>query len=332
MKRDLKAITKEDYMWKLHFALRVELVAEALNNEDAVGNVTKGRVVNLTDGDIRNALSGPMLSHVFATNLRALSNVEEICSTCKIMSPMRNGAVREVDTTLSASGNRVKNCVIDDIMGFMNAGKGANEKREKAVSFSWGIQSKGPAPSTVLHSRVDPTEKNAKPKQKDDTTSDANTNKDQNTQMLFHGTLRSSEYALGTQMNLSRIGFDDERQKYITEDNELIKHRIKKALIAFRNTILDIHGAKCSSNMPHLIKVTGIVTEKTNAIDLMTKYSALNDDFISIHKDLSEVSYEFQDVTEFNKVMETLLDDEYLDFMIERNMNFINSQFAETSK
>ena len=47
--RDLNKICKDDYMWKIQFALRLELVAEALNNEDNLGNVTKSRMIKLNE-------------------------------------------------------------------------------------------------------------------------------------------------------------------------------------------------------------------------------------------------------------------------------------------
>ena len=347
--RDLNKICKDDYMWKIQFALRLELVAEALNNEDNLGNVTKSRMIKLNEEEIRNAISGNMLSHIFTKNLRVLSDSDELCDTCKIFSPMKNGKIKSVDESLSSSGNRVKECIIDDICGFMNAGKGQNEKRSKVLSFAWAIATEGTC-DTVLYNRVDPTDKNSKAKDDQekiiddngneiiDTTSDANTNKDQNAQMLFHRPIRSSEYAIITQINLSRVGFDDQKQKYVFKDKKIIKERIKKVLIAYRNTLLDIEGAMCSTNMPHLKGISGVVVEKTSAKELISKYSPLNDDFKEVYIKASEGkeseekasrAKEFNGILEFISVIDELLDESYLDYMINRNMEYVNKTFKE---
>lgn len=337
--RNFNNIYKDDYMWKIQFALRLDLVAEALNNEDNLGNVTKSRMIKLSEQEIRNAISGNMLSHVFTKNLRALSDSKELCDTCKIFSPMKNGKIKSIDESLSSSGNRVKNCIIDDICGFMNAGKGQNEKRNKVLNFAWAIATEGTC-DTVLYNRVDPTDKNSKTKYEQekiihdngneilDTTSEANTNKDQNAQMIFHRPIRSSEYAVITQINLSRVGFDDQKQKYVFEDKDIIKERIKKVLVAYRNTLLDIEGAMCSTNMPHLKGISGVVVEKTSAKELMSKYSPLNDDFKEVHVKASE-GKEFNGITEFVSIIDGLLDESYLEYMINRNVEYVNKIFNE---
>lgn len=337
--RDLSKIANDDYMWKIQFALRLDLVAEALNNEDSLGNVTMPRMVKITEQEIRNAISGNMLSHVFTKNLRALSDSNELCDTCKIFSPMKNGKVKSIDESLSSSGNRVKDCIIDDACGFMNAGKGQNEKRNKILSFAWAIATEGTC-NTVLYNRVDPTDKNIKTKDEQektidnkgneipDTTSEANTNKDQNTQMIFHRPIRSSEYAIITQINLSRVCFDDQKQKYVFEDTSIIKERIKKILTAYRNTLLDIEGAMCSTNMPHLKGISGVIVEKISVKDLMSKYSPLNEDFKEVHVKSSE-GKEFNGILEFIDVIDDLMDDIYLEHMINRNMKYVNKTFNE---
>lgn len=357
MNERLSSIEKNDYMWKLEIGMLLDLLAEDLNNEDTLGNVTKSRMIKINEEEVRNAISGNMLSHIFSKNLRALSDTNELCDTCKIFSPMKNGKIKEIDKSLSDSGNKVKNCIIDDICGFMNAGKGNNEKRSKVLNFAWAISKNGTC-DTVLYNRVDPTDKNSKTKSEQeiikdedgkeikDTTSEANTNKSQNAQMIFYRPIRSSEYAIITQINLSRVAFDDQKQKYVFEDKEIIKSRIKKLLIAYMNTILDIEGAMCSTNMPHLKGVSGVLIEKTSAKQLMSKYSPLNEDYKKVHLnidlndekstnklELNNISLaegrEFNNVQEFIKTIDYILDDEYLDFMIERNMKYVKETFKE---
>ncbi|EOU1990143.1 DevR family CRISPR-associated autoregulator [Clostridium perfringens] len=317
-------------MWKVQFAINIKLAGECLNNEDTIGNVTKGRVIRLSDNEVRNAISGNMINHVFVRNLRGYSNKDELCSTCRIFSPMKNGKLFiEDDKSLSKTGNRVKACIIDDVCGLMNAGKDKdgnshNEKRNKVVNWSWGIAREGVSDS-ALYNRVDPTEKNNK-KKEDDTTSDANTNSKQNTQMIFHRPIRSSEYSIMCQMDFARISFDDEKLKYVVNDVDFIKERIKKVIMAFRDTILDIRGALCSTNMPHLLSVDGVLTQKLSAQELISKYSPMNEDYKEVHNELSNC-IEFNTPVEFSKVVDLLLDDEYLNTIIERNIKYIEKAF-----
>lgn len=316
-------IKLEDYLFRLNFILRFEVDAEALNNEETIGNVIKTRTIQLKDGTLRNAVTGNLIKHVFTKNVRLLADHEELCDTCKIFSPMKNGKIKEVDERLSANGNRVKTCAVDDLCGFMNAGSGQNEKRYSTAHFSWAIAKEGTRNDSVLYTRVDPTEKNARPKnEQEDTLSEANTNSDQNTQMIFYRPIRSSEYALTFQLDLHRIGFDDQKLTYAV-NKETIKRRMKHALAAARNTLIDIEGAMCSTNLPHLRGIYGIVTEKTDRDQLTSKYSALNDDFLEMNQQLSSVSHVFHNIQEFKELIDNYSKDEFLDFMIERNTEYV---------
>lgn len=301
-------------MNKLAIMLSLTLEGEALNNEGSIGNTMQPRQIELSNGSIRNAISGEMLKHFHSRNVRLLADDKELCDTCKIFSPMKNGKVNKADNTLSASGNRVKQCVVDDIEGFMNAGKGNNEKRTSCIKFSWAISKNENDYQSMLHNRVDPTEKNQKSKNKlalneegkPDTTSDANTIKEQNTQMIFYRPIRSNEYALTIQVELDRIGFDDEKLIEAVSP-EIKKRRQKICLNAIKNMFLDIEGALCSTRLPHLRDIKGIIVHKTNKGEILSKYSALNDDFIKKNKSLSNKNYVFSNIEEFSNKIDELV-------------------------
>ncbi len=301
-------------MDKLAIMLTITLEGEALNNEGSIGNTMQPRQVELSDGTIRNAISGEMLKHFHTKNVRLLADEDELCETCKIFSPMKNGKVKNKDKNLSESGNRVKECIVDDIEGFMNAGKGSNEKRTSCIKFSWAISKGENDYQSMLHNRVDPTDKNNKTKIQQnldvegnpDTTSEANTNKDQNTQMIFYRPIRSNEYALTIQIDLDRVGFDDEKLKEAVSEN-VKRRRQSICLKAVKNMFLDIEGALCSTRLPHLRDIRGIVVSKTKKDEVLSKYSALNDDFIEENKKLSSNSYEFGNIDEFSNELDGLI-------------------------
>lgn len=298
-------------MNKIAIMMRLALDGEALNNEGVVGNIMQPRQLELCDGTVRQAISGEMFKHYYSRNLRLLADENELCDTCKIFSPMKNGKVKEIDKKLSASGNRVKECIIDDVEGCMNAGKGNNEKRTSCSKFSWGIAIEENEYQTSLHSRVDPTQTNNKSKNKKveedgDTTSEANTNKDQNTQMIFYRPIRSNIYAITIELELDRIGFDDEKLIYAVDEETRIK-RQKKAIKALINMFLDMEGAMCSTRLPHIRNIEGILVHKTDKNDVLVKYSALNDDYKEVNKNIGTNTKEFNNIEEFVEVMNSIV-------------------------
>jgi CRISPR-associated protein Cst2 len=220
---------------------------------------------------------------------------------------MKNGKVKEIDKKLSPSGNKVKECIIDDVEGFMNAGKGANEKRTSCIKFSWAIATEENEYQTMLHTRIDVTQGNSKKKEEKETTEgDGNTNKDQNTQMLFHRPLRNNEYALTVQVDLDRIGFDDEKLIYALDEAD-IKSRQEKCIKALLNMFVDMEGAMCSTRLPHIQNIEGILVKKTDKNQVLSKYSALEDDYKEVNQKISDDAIIFNDIVEFTETMKELI-------------------------
>lgn len=294
-------------MNKIALMMRIQLNGEALNNEGNIGNLIQPRQIELNDGTIRQAISGEMLKHLHSRNVRLLADDNELCDTCKIFSPMKNAEVRTEDKNLSASGNKVKECIVDDIEGFMTAKKGKTKKRTSCIQFSWAIATEENEYQTVLHSRVDSTSLNSKKKSKKESADNEDgTSVDQNTQMIFHRPIRSNEYALTIVVDLDRIGFDDEKLIYAISEEERIL-RQKKCIRAIVNLFTDMEGAMCSTRLPHICNIEGIVSIKTDKNQVLSKYSALNDDYIEENKKVSDNTKEFKSMHEFKEVMESLV-------------------------
>lgn len=294
-------------MNKIALMMRIKLNGEALNNECMIGNLIQPRQIELCDGTIRQAISGEMLKHMHSRNLRNLSEENELCDTCKIFSPMKNGAVKNNDSNLSDCGNKVRECLIDDIEGFMDARKGKNIKRNSCIQFSWAIATEENEYQTMLHTRVDSTSGNKKKKaEKDSLANEGNTNKDQNTQMLFHRPIRSNEYAVTVMVDLDRIGFDDEKLIYAVSD-EVRLDRQKKCIKAIIDLFTDMEGAMCSTRLPHICGLEGVVVVKNDKNQILSKYSALNDDYIEENERVSDNTHRFKTMYEFKKVMMELV-------------------------
>lgn len=295
-------------MNKIAIMMRINLVAEDLNNEGGIGNTIQPRQITVNE-ETRQAISGEMLKHFHTKNLRLLADENELCETCKIFSPMKNGQPKVEDKELSPSGNKVKNCIVDDIEGFMDAGGNKNSKRTSCIKFSWAVATKENEYENMLHTRVDSTQSGGKKKSEKVENNEkevGNENTKQNTQMLFYRPLRSNEYALTIQVDLDRIGFDDEKLKYVF-DEDTIKARQGKCLKAIENMFLDMEGALCSTRLPHILGVEGIVVIKNNKDEVLSKYSALNNDYMEVNKAISNNTKEFKNIEEFTKVIENLI-------------------------
>ena len=235
-------------MKKIAIMMRITLAAEALNNEESVGNVVIPRSILINDEE-RQAISGDTLKHQHTRNLRLLADENELCDGCKIFSPNKNTKAKENDKNLSESGNRTKNCIIDDVEGFMDP-KGS-AKKTSPVKFSFAIATEENDYQNLLHTKVDTTDAGGKKKAQGE----------EKTQMLFYKPVRSNNFALTVQMDLDRIGFDDQTLKLaVTEEVQL--SRQNKAIRAFKNMIVDMQGAMCSTRLPHIMNVEGVVVRK----------------------------------------------------------------------
>lgn len=308
-----------DYVDQVMIILRETLEAEDLNNEGNIGNITQPRQITLSDGTVRQAISGDMNKHIFTNNLRKLASDDELCSSCVLFSPMKNGKVKITDDNLSDTGNRVRECIVDDAAGFMNAGGGRNEKRESIVKFSTAISTEEIEPELWVHSRNTAITEENKSKKKDkiiNATSDeeksnvnitdGNSISEQTTQMIFYKPIRCNQYALSIQVDLHRIGTDEERGIYAIDDN-VIKERQRKIIKAITNTILNTEGANCNTQLPHLRNIEGVIVRKTDKNDVLTKYSSLNDDYKEVNKEIGTNVIEFENIVEFNNVMQNLV-------------------------
>lgn len=299
---------------QLAFMMRATFYGEALNNIGSIGNVTQSRELIMPNGTIKQVISGETLKHQHTKNLRLLADEDELCSTCKIFSPMKNGDIKTKDDRFSDSGNRVLNCIIDDCHGFFNGGKGRNEKRESLISFSWAIATEENECQEMVHSRVEPLSsqnkktKNEKKKDngEDATISDGNSIKEQNTQMIFYKPIRCNTYAITIKVDLDRVGMDDEKLIYVIDDKIRVK-RQKKIIQALRNMFIDMEGAMCSTRLPHIIDIEGVVVDKKDVNDVLVKYSALNDDYKEKNKEIGTNVTEFNNIGEFVKVLDSLV-------------------------
>lgn len=155
------SLCKDSGIHQIVFCINAEYDAESLNNEETIGNVTMGRKVVLKDGTERHAISGLMLKYIQLNELYQLVTPDQLCDSCKVRSSLRNGKLKNIDHSLSPSGNRSKNCIICDIAGFMNV-EDDKSKQHSVIKNGWAIGSVHSKEATVQHVRFDHVNGNKK--------------------------------------------------------------------------------------------------------------------------------------------------------------------------
>lgn len=308
--------------WQLQFDVIYELMAEELNNEESVGNATRSRTQTDQEGNVRNKISGPNTKHNIMAKLYQLTDDKsQLCKTCRVISPMRNGelAVDEADVdTLSASGKRTKGCAMCDAGGFLNAEKGKTEKRESVFNVSDAIAEVSGTRQREMHSRLDTVESATKAKADGE---------DGSTNMIFYSENRNSTYHQSVVIDLDRIGFDDHHQLYILSDDEL-KARITAVVKATMHHYMDIKGAKMATHKPHMISLSGTVREITDSQAVNVNYSSMAEDYMDVHAYFNKDTKVFNNPKEWQEVINGLLDDETMRAIIERNRAVVASWSA----
>lgn len=303
--------------WQIQLDVVYELMSEQLNNEESVGNSTKSRTQVDQEGNIRNKISGANTKHNIMAKLYQLTDDKsKLCSTCRLLSPLKNGtyiAHEEDEETLSPSGKRTKGCVLCDAGGFLNASKGGTEKRESVFNVSDAISEVTGTRDIEMHSRLDTVEDANKTKEKDGSGS---------TNMIFYEENRNSTYHQSVVIDLDRIGYDDYRQVY-TLDKEEIKERIKATLRATIHHFLNIHGANMGTHKPHMLGLKGTVRELTDSQKVNLNYSSMTDDYLDVQKILNEDLKVFENPAELYKITENILDEAHMDEIIERNIEVV---------
>lgn len=335
MIEQLKKFDEKGKVFQLSLVYNLFLEADALNNEEEIGNTIVTRKIETLKRGTVNAISSGSWLFRFRKHLTklAVENNLPLCSTCSCFSPMKNGhlAEREEDENLSVTGKRIKHCVVCEATGFMNAGSNNNEKRSRLMNISWGLGKESVSNDFLTHTRIDPTldggkkKKNGKKKTNDETIDEqvefesvGNTIEKQNAQMLFNKAIRSSKYSFIADLDLSRVGYDDETQMYVLSAEE-IKKRIKIILEAFVKTHIELTAS--SGLIPHLMGIEGVLMEKTSEHDRVLKMSAFEDDYLEEVEKVTSKYETFESPSEFVSIIDFYKnDDAFLDSIIQRNI------------
>lgn len=306
--------------WQVQLDVVYTLMSEQLNNEESIGNYTKSRTQKDFDGNDRNKISGPNTKHNIMYRLyQLIDDKSKLCDSCKVLSPLKNQNFtinKEESEHLSLSGKRTKGCVMCDIGGFLNASKGGGtEKRESVINVSDAIADINGTKEKEMHSRLDTSETATDSKDGENGGS---------TNMIFYEESRNSVYHQSVVIDLDRIAFDDQKQVYVTDIDE-IKERIKFSLLSVLHHYLDIRGAKVSVHKPHMLGLEGTFRELTDSAKVNANYSTMNGDYLDVQKLLDSDTKEFKNGSELSNLIYGILDENHMDTLIERNMSVVDN-------
>ncbi len=284
----------------LSIAARVMIDMHALNNEGNESNRLMTRQVGIVtpgydeasgeDVYLRstvNAISGDMNKHIFSDYLRhiALDKGLPLCPACVDLDPSRMTAnpgfedwVKETKDG-PATVDRLISCTLDDIGGLLITAGGNSIKRKSAVEFGWTVGLPGitevqefiharHAVRRVHKSRVD------RGASEEERTQVAEEIKSNLGQMIFNRPASSGVYAFVAHLDAAAIGFNDITGEYPEQvpnwsGEEMIGvdrgERLRAALLALAQTVLQPKGAATSTQLPHVLDIEGFVSVSSSA-------------------------------------------------------------------
>jgi CRISPR-associated protein Csa2 len=265
--------------------VRFEANVEALNMVETAGNYSKHRRVPyiVEDKGVMKiiyvpAVSGESLAHVFQELLaeEAIADNQKVCKKCargEFLKSMDNENVAEKfeGNTIPSVAEEleegiVKNCTVEDIGGFLYAGK-PPVKRTSAFQISYAL----PIKKIAIYSTVEPQlhARHAiihEAEKKGERTSEQTEKGEEKTseQMLYYVETGTAVYAFTLNLDLRAIGVSAITGKLIISEEDL-KARRRAALRALARLFSSSQfGAKLSRFLPlgGIVSLAVSVTEK----------------------------------------------------------------------
>lgn len=161
----------------------------------------------------------------------------------------------------------LKMCSLDDIEGVLVTAEGNNLPRKSCSEFGWLIGLPG-GTKTENHFHVKLVSDSGSIE------SGEGANLGQN---IFHRPANSGVYALVSNFDICRVGYNDITKKYVIGDPEREK-RAKALLKSILYTFIKPKGAMRNTQNPHIVDFVGIIALSQKAVPAPT-ISPVNEDF-----------------------------------------------------
>ncbi|ODS31534.1 MAG: hypothetical protein SCARUB_03347 [Candidatus Scalindua rubra] len=196
-------------------------------------------------------------------------------------------------------------CSLDDLEGVLVTAEGNNLPRKSCAEFGWlvALPDKSKTES-FFHVKY---------------VSDAGTTQGEEGanvgQNIFHRPANSGIYALVSNFDLYRIGYNDISKKYTITNEERIK-RYKAFLQSILYTFIKPKGAMRNTQNPHIVKFEGVIATSSKTMPAPT-VSPIDSEYISqvekIKKSLNSIETDainvisFKSIGEFSEKMVALI-------------------------
>lgn len=287
-------------IYSLSIAARATLDMHSLNNEGGEGNQIQTRMVDIIGADGLlynvNAISGDMLKHIHMEHFFHLARERglPLCAGCREFNANRINADTEYMTMIEAKDVTdaqaldlmLQRCALDDVGGILVTAKGRSLPRKSVVEFGWVLgmpetaagnnqsyfhvkYASGRSDAERAEVKSDRVQKDRKTGEK---TGGANLQ-----QAIFHRPASSSIYAIVCNIELSRIGYNDIKQRYTLDEEERVQ-RASALIESLMHSFVQLNGAMRSTQLPHLVDLTGVVSY-TNRVTPAPLVSPLQPDY-----------------------------------------------------
>ncbi len=307
---------------------RLILDLHSLNNEGGEGNQIQTRMVNIVDraGELYNvnAISGDMFKHIQAEHLFQIAREEQLplSAGARVFDANRiNADAGFIERTANMSdgdllSDLLTTCTVSDIEGVLVTEGKKSVPRKSVIEFGW-VTGVPEHVQTDSYFHVKYAQDRSTAQREADRESQQSTGSNLG-QSIFHRPASSGVYAVVCHLNLARIGFNDILQTYPLKVEERLQ-RAKALLRSTLYTFVQPNGAMRSSQAPHVLGFSGVVTASSKPVPAPT-VSPLSETFQAeidntvnmlnqIEGEGTVVAADFNDIGDFADIIREYLKD-----------------------
>lgn len=257
----------EKQVYSLSISARAVLNLHSLNNEGGEGNQIQTRMVDIVyyDEDKKprmanvNAISGDMFKHIQAEHLHRIA-VEKglpLCKACQRFDANRMSADPDFRDWIKAEKrtqvqvvDRLIGCTIDNLEGNLITEGSLSAPRKSVAEFGWVVGlPEAVTTEEYFHVKYVP-DRREKPEDKDEREGNLG-------QAIFHRPTNSGVYAIVSNFEVARIGYNDISQTYVDGVDRQAQYAALVESILY--TFVEMNGAMRNTQLPHLVALDGVV-------------------------------------------------------------------------
>lgn len=254
----------------------------SLNNEGGEGNQIQTRMVHIVDGAgklaVVNAISGDMFKHIQAEHFQSIAaanNSLPLCAGCQRFSANRINDDKEFIGGLGKEANEdllnlvIRRCAMDDTEGILMTVGNRSAPRKSTIEFGWVVGLPDVTRTeSYFHVKYDPAGRGA------GSGDQTGANVGQN---IFYRPASSGIYAVVTNIDLYRVGWNDISRQYAIDVDQR-RHRQRALLESALYTFVKPTGAHRNTQHPHVTAFEGVLSWSSGTTPAPA-ISALNDQY-----------------------------------------------------